>query len=155
MWPIPLTRPAAGRFPGSPQWLLAEPFFGVGISDVAQLVDPTSALVDDRAGLSAADPAKLLAACEQVKAAIVADNTAGTVTMHLAQPWGPFLGTIAGTYGSVLDKNWSITQGTWDGSCLNWQNWYATNTADDPLSSVTNGTGPFKLDHWTNLARRL
>ena len=77
----------------SPQWLLAEPFFGVGISDVAQLVDPTSALVDDPAGLSAADPAKLLAACEQVKAAIVADNTAGTVTMHLAQPWGPFLGT--------------------------------------------------------------
>jgi peptide/nickel transport system substrate-binding protein len=133
----------------SPQWLLAEPFFGVGISDIAEQVDPSGSLDDNRDGLKTADPAKLVAACEQVKAAIVADNAAGTVTMHLAQPWGPFLGTIAGTWGSILDKNWSIAQGAWDGSCLTWQNWYATNSGEDPLTALINGTGPFKLDHWT------
>ena len=132
----------------SPQWLLAEPFFGVGKTDISLMVDPTGSLQDNRAALQAWNPADLLAACTQVKAAIVADNTAGTVTMHLAQPWGPFLPTIAQTWGSIMDKNWTIARGGWDGSCNTWQNWYATNSGEDPLTAITNGTGPFTLDHW-------
>src|SRR5690349_13498793 len=42
-----------------PQWLLAEPFFGVGMDDVSMLVDDTGALADDQAALAAADPATL------------------------------------------------------------------------------------------------
>jgi peptide/nickel transport system substrate-binding protein len=133
----------------SPQWLLTEPFFGTGIYDISLLVDPTGGLMDDRAALSAADPAVLLAACQEVKAAIVANNAAGTVTMHLAQPWGPFLGIIAGTWGSILDKEWTIAQGGWDNSCNTWQDWYAMDSAEDPLTAAVNGTGPFKLDHWS------
>jgi len=75
----------------SPQWLLAEPFFGVGVDDISLLVDETGALADDRAGLMAADPAKLKAACETVQSKIVADDAAGTVTMTLAQPLGSIL----------------------------------------------------------------
>jgi ABC-type transport system substrate-binding protein len=48
----------------SPQWLLAAAFLGSTISDIAEVVDPSGALDDDKAGLSAADPAKLKAACE-------------------------------------------------------------------------------------------
>ncbi len=70
------------------------------------------------------DPAKLKAACEQVKAAIVADDAAGTVTMNLAQPWGPFLPTLAKTWGSVMEKKWVVENGGWDGSCDTWQNFY-------------------------------
>jgi len=130
----------------SPQWLLAEPFFGVGIDDISVVVDPEGGLYDDRDGLAAADPATLKAACEKVQAAIVADDAAGTVTMTLAQAWGPFLATIAQTWGAVMDKQWVVSSSGWDGTCDTWQNYYAMQSADDPFTAIENGTGPFKLD---------
>jgi ABC-type transport system substrate-binding protein len=139
----------------SPQWLLYEPFFGVdtfsdcGYPDISCLVDPTGAMMDDSEALKAADPAKLQETCKKVQDAVVADDAAGTVTMHLAQPWGPFLVTIAQGWGSVMSKEWTIAQGGWDGSCDTWQNSYAVSSESDPLSKVMNGTGPFKFDHWT------
>ena len=134
---------------GSPQWLLYEAFFGVGTDDISLLVDPEGNLYDDREALAAADPAKLVAACEQTKAAIVADDATGTVTMTLAQPWGPFLPTIAQTWGSIMDQKWVAENGGWDGSCDTWQSFYAMTAAEDTLTAITNGTGPFKPDHWT------
>ncbi len=134
----------------SPQWLLSEPFFGVGNTDVTNLIDPSGALTDDRAGLSATDPAKLKDVCTQVQSAIVADDAAGTVTMTLKQPWGPFLATIAQTWGSVMDKKWVADQKGWDGSCDTWQNFYGMASADDPFSAIANGTGPFTLDKFAN-----
>jgi peptide/nickel transport system substrate-binding protein len=80
---------------------------------------------------------------------IVADDAAGTVTMTLAAPWGPFLPTIAQTWGSVMDKEWVAEKGGWDGSCDTWQKFYGVTAADDPFSTIMNGTGPFKLDHRT------
>jgi peptide/nickel transport system substrate-binding protein len=133
----------------SPQWLLAEPFFGVGTDDISLVVDPTGAVSDDRAALSALDPATLKAACEKVQSAIVADDAAGTVTMTLAQPWGPFLATIANNWGGIMQKEWVIQNGGWDGSCDTWQNYYAMTSEEDPFTSIANGTGAFKLDHWT------
>jgi ABC-type transport system substrate-binding protein len=133
----------------SPQWLLAEPFFGVGIDDISLLVDPEGNLYDDQAGLAAADSTTLKAACKKVASAIVADDAAGTVTMTLAQPWGPFLSTIAQVWSSIMDKDWTIKNGGWDGSCDTWQNFYAVSSENDPLTTIMNGTGPFKLDHWT------
>ncbi len=132
----------------TPQWLLAEPFFGVGLDDITMIVDE-GASADDRETLMANDPAVLVAACEKVKAAIVADDEAGTVTMTLAQPWGPFLPTIANGWGSVMDKEWVIENGGWDDSCDTWQNYYAKTDAENPLTPIANGTGAFKLDHWT------
>ncbi len=133
----------------SPQFLLAEPFFGVGVDDASLLVDDTGTLADDQAGMIAADPAKLVAACEQVKAAIVADDAAGTVTMTLKQPWGPFLATIAQTWGSVVEQKWVAANAGWDGSCDTWQKFYASTTETDSIDKIANGTGPFKLEHWT------
>ena len=83
------------------------------------------------------------------------DNGAGTVTMHLAQPWGPFLATLAQPLGSIMDKAWTINMGGWDDSCDTWQDWYATNSAEDPLSAVANGTGPFQLERWDLNAKQL
>jgi peptide/nickel transport system substrate-binding protein len=134
---------------GSPQWLFTEPFFGVGIDDISLLVDPEGNLYDDREALSAADPAALTAACEKVKSLIVADDAAGTVTMTLAQSWGPFIPTVVGTWGSAMDKEWVIENGGWDGSCDTWQNFYGMTEEEDPFTTIANGTGPFKLDHWT------
>ena len=129
----------------SPQWLLAEPFFGVGVDDISIVVDGEGAAADDREAMLAMDPAALVAACEKVQTAIVADDAAGTVTMTLAQSWGPFLATIAQTWGSVMDKEWVVENGGWDGSCDTWQNYYAMQSAEDPFSTIENGTGPFVL----------
>ncbi len=133
----------------SPQWLLAEPFLGVGNDDITMIVDG-GASADDKETLLKNDPAVLKAACEKVQAAIVADDAAGTVTMTLAQAWGPFLATIANGWGSIMDKEWVIENGGWDGSCDTWQNYYGMTSAEDPFTAIMNGTGPFKLDHWTN-----
>jgi peptide/nickel transport system substrate-binding protein len=133
----------------SPQWLLAEPFFGVGLDDVTGIVDDFAS-ADDRDTLKTNDPAVLVAACEKVQAAIVADDAAGTVTMTLAGPWGPFLPTIAQTWGSVMDKEWVVENGGWDGSCDTWQDFYGMASADDPFSTVANGTGPFTLEKFAN-----
>ena len=106
-------------------------------------------MVDDPENLQQADAATLKSVCEDLKTKIVADDAGNTVTMTLAQPWGPFLATIAQTWGSVMDAKWVADNGGWDGSCDTWQKFYGIQSPDDPLSKVTNGTGAFVLDHWT------
>jgi peptide/nickel transport system substrate-binding protein len=133
----------------SPQWLYTEAFFGTGVYDIAELVDPSGDLGDDPEGLQAADPELLMAACERVMSAIVADEAAGTVTFNLDQSWAPLLATIAGSWGAIIDKDWAIENGTWDGDCATWQNFYGIGSDNTPLRDVINGTGPYKLDHWT------
>jgi len=135
----------------SPQWLLAEPFLN-GVDDISFVLDPSGKLEDDKASLQKLDPAKLAAACKQVTDAIVADDSANTVTFHLTQSWGPLLATIAQTWGSIQSKTWVSANGGWDGDCATWQNFYAP-TSDDinktKVGTTENGTGPFKLNHWT------
>jgi peptide/nickel transport system substrate-binding protein len=133
--------------PNTPGFLMTEPFFKV--FDAAELVDPSGALDGDAEALKAASAADLVAACETVKAAITFDNDAGTVTMKLAQPWGPFIATIAQRWASVINKEWAAANGAWDGDCATWQNHYGIPSESLPLRDKTNGTGPYKLDHWT------
>lgn len=136
----------------SPQWLFTEPLLGVGTYDIAEVVDSTGALDDDKEGIKAADPATLKAACEKVTAAIVPDDTAGTVTFHLAQAWAPFISTFTGSWGSIQSKAWVSSNGGWDGSCDTWQNYYGVVAEDlnkTALGTSAMGTGPYKLDHWT------
>ena len=134
----------------SPQWLFTEAYFGTGIYDITCLVDNNQCqFEDDPSGLQGVDPTILRNICNRVTNTIVADNAAGTVSFHLAQPWSPFLATLIGSWGSIIDKEWSIAQGAWDGNCSTWQNYYGVNSDTTPLRNITNGTGPFKLDHWT------
>ena len=134
----------------SPQWLLTEPLLGVDIYDIAVLVDPN--LVDDQVGIANADPIKLKAACNSVTSAIVADNSTGKVTFHLAQAFAPFLSVLSATWGSIQSKAWVSSNGGWDGSCDTWQNFYARTSSqlnNTPLGNSAMGTGPYKLDYWT------
>ncbi len=133
----------------TPQWLLSEPLLGTGISDVTYLIDSTGNLVNDRAALQAWAPSQdLVTACNTVQSAIVADDVAGTVTFHLEQGWTPLLATLAGIWGSVIDQQWAVDNGAWDGECSTWQDHYAMTSEEDPLTGITNGTGPYKLGHW-------
>jgi peptide/nickel transport system substrate-binding protein len=134
----------------SPMWLLTEPIFGIGVYDIAALVDP--AYVDDPARLAKANPEKLQAVCQRLKEAIQADNNAGLVTFRLAQSWAPFLPTIANGWGGVRSKAWTIANGGWDGDCRTWQNYYGRTIEQlnkTPLGAAGMGTGPYRFDHWT------
>ncbi|MEP7359597.1 MAG: ABC transporter substrate-binding protein, partial [Anaerolineales bacterium] len=136
----------------SPQWLYYEAFFGTGVTDIAELVMSDGSLDDNREELVKQDAAKLASVCKQVTDAVVADEAAGTVVFHLAQPWGIMLPTIAQTWGSIQSKAWVGANGGWDGDCATWQNFYAASSEqlnELGLGVKENGTGPFKLDHWT------
>jgi peptide/nickel transport system substrate-binding protein len=112
-------------------------------------VDETGALDDDPDGVKAADPALLAATCQRVMDAIVYDDAAGTVTFNLSQSWGPFLATLAQSWGSVIDKDWAISKGAWDGDCATWQDFYGITSETSPLRDEANGTGPYMLESWT------
>lgn len=115
---------------GGPHWMTLEAFFGVYAAyDVADTPD---------------------AICAAVKAAVVADDDAGTVTftLNLPTPW--FLAMMANTFmGAVYDMEWMVEQGAWDGDCATWEQWTDPSAEDTVLFNHANGTGPYKLDHWT------
>jgi len=153
--------------PDSPQFLLTEPFFGVGMQDISAVVQALldgaqpgpltteqidkasgTALLGDAAGMQAVDPKVLKQTCEWVSSLIVADDAKGTVTLNLATPWGPLLATLANTWGSVMDKKWVGENKGWDGSCDTWQNFYAVTPENNPLNDLENGTGPYVMSAW-------
>jgi peptide/nickel transport system substrate-binding protein len=139
--------------PNGPQWLLLEPIFGyASCHDITEAIDPECNMAGDRealAAFAAENPAEAIAVCEMVKEAVVADDDAGTVTINMAMPWGLMLATLAQPWGSVLDSEWAIEQGAWDGECENWWDIYAVGSENSPLTDKVNGTGPYMLDHWT------
>jgi peptide/nickel transport system substrate-binding protein len=137
--------------PNSAQWLLLEPILGFNnCFDITEAIDPECNLAGDAAGLVETAAAEdLVAVCEQVQAAVVADDAAGTVTFNLAMPWGPFLATLPPAWGSILDMEWAIEQGSWDGTCETWQNHYAPGAENSELTAIVNGTGPYRLESWT------
>jgi peptide/nickel transport system substrate-binding protein len=135
--------------PNGPQWLLLEPILGYASGDVTEEIGE-GAFAGDRASLiDGASADELAATCNKVQAAIVADDDAGTVTFNLAQPWGPFLATLAQSWGASTDMEWAMANGAWDNDCATWQNWYAPGAENDELGAIINGTGPYMLDHWT------
>jgi len=154
----------------SPQFLIIEPFYGVGTTDISEMVEVAQALglealadgisteelasaegtlYDDVEAMKAVDPAILKGVCEDLYSKFESDDAAGTISMKLALPWAPFISTIAGYWSSAMNPAWVAEQGGWDGSCDTWQNFYAMQPENDPIYDQTNGTGPFILDHWT------
>jgi len=132
----------------TPALLLTEPLLGIGLLDVSYLLDDTGALLDDVDGVKAKPAEEVMAACQTVTSAVVADDAAGTVTFKLAQPYAPFIATLAHTVASIMDMEWAVELGAWDGSCDSWTDYYAVPKETDPLADVTNGTGPYKLESW-------
>ncbi len=126
-----------------PHWMTLEAFFGLyTIEDLA--------IGDSGKEFAALSDTELVAACEKVKAAVVADDEAGTVTYNLATstPW--FLAMLTNSFlAATYDMEWMVEQGAWDGSCDNWVQWHDPEAENTVLFDQMNGTGPYKFDHWT------
>jgi peptide/nickel transport system substrate-binding protein len=132
--------------PDSPQWMIDTALLGV--SDVTMLIAPDGSLIGDRGALLAQPAAARQAACEAVKRTVTFNAVNRTVTFHLPQAHGPFLSVLATPWGSIMDKDWLITYGPWDGDCATWASSYAIAAQDSPIANRVNGTGPYMLDYW-------
>ena len=121
---------------GGPSWILLQPFFGLDVQSFENDVVKKQ---------FNGDWAK---AAQAVEDAITFDNKAGTVTMKLKQPYGPFLQILTGTWASIISMPWAIQQGAWDGKPEDVQKYNNPSADADPLFKVMNGTGPYKLENW-------
>ena len=126
-----------------PHWMTLEAFFGLYTVEDLAIGDSGKEFAD-------LSDDELVAACEKVKSAVVADDEAGTVTYNLATstPW--FLAMLTNSFlAATYDMEWMVEQGAWDGSCDNWVQWHDPEAENTILFNQMNGTGPYKLDHWT------
>jgi peptide/nickel transport system substrate-binding protein len=72
------------------------------------------------------------------------------VVFHLSDPaWGlAFLQILCGPWASVVDKEWCIANGDWDGTEQTWEDYNNPDISQSYLCNHTNGTGPWELEEW-------
>ncbi|MFC1927102.1 ABC transporter substrate-binding protein [Chloroflexota bacterium] len=107
---------------GGPVWMLDEELLGVYYSPDA--------------GFAAID------------AAIEVDG--GDVVITLADPaWAiPFLQVACGPWCSIVDKEWCVANGEWDGTEETWMDFHDPEAGTSYLWDEANGTGPWELEYW-------
>ncbi|MBA7688830.1 putative D,D-dipeptide-binding periplasmic protein DdpA [subsurface metagenome] len=115
---------------GGPQWMFFEPFFGPTIHS-SRDVEPLMPLAD-------------IKACVEVVTSVDAD----WVHFTLFAPYEPFLQILAGPWASIVDKEWCIENGDWDGTQASYEALNNPDPGASPLHLITNGTGPFELERW-------
>lgn len=71
-----------------------------------------------------------------------------SVIFHLPAPYPPFLGLMAKSWGCVVDKEWVIEQGGWDGTLENAPKYHKVDSGEETLHHITNGTGPYIMKSW-------
>jgi peptide/nickel transport system substrate-binding protein len=70
------------------------------------------------------------------------------VILHLPKPYPPLMSILCYTASSILDKEWAIAHGCWDGKIENAAKYNNPAPGHEPLQKIENGTGPYKLKLW-------
>ena len=109
-----------------PQWMIFEPLFGLG--------NYTSRTEDG------------LISLDEIKSKVEVDGQ--WVQFNLATPYEPFLQILASSWGSIVDMNWCIENGDWNGTEESYEALNSPVPGGSPINSMTNGTGPFMLELW-------
>jgi peptide/nickel transport system substrate-binding protein len=137
-----------GRIDGY-HWITYEAFFGPELS-MASIKDFAAAYIG-KDSFDDLNDDELVQVCEAITGAVVADDDAGTVTYNLAGnvPW-LFALTSQQFLGGILDMEYMVEIGDWDGDCTsNWAQFADPSVEESLLFNDANGTGPYMLDHWT------
>jgi peptide/nickel transport system substrate-binding protein len=71
-----------------------------------------------------------------------------TVILHLPEPYPPLMSILCYTASSILDKEWAISKGCWDGNIKNAAKYNNPAPGLEPLQKIENGTGPYTLKLW-------
>jgi peptide/nickel transport system substrate-binding protein len=70
------------------------------------------------------------------------------VIFHLPEPYPPFLGIIA-NYGSlIMDKEWAVENGCWNGNIADAVKYNNPPMGKEPLQNKANGTGAYQMAFW-------
>ena len=109
-----------------PQWMFFEPLFGLGTY--------TSRTEDG------------LIPLEQIKSKVEVDGQ--WVQLNLATPYEPFLQILASSWGSIVDMDWCIENGDWNGTQESYEALNNPVPGGSPINSISSGTGPFMLELW-------
>lgn len=137
---------------GGPMWMLLEPLLGVdsieGIAKELTGVENYSDIFVDGEVKDEYKEAMIKVFTDYVDKAVEIDGN--NIVFHLAQAYSPFMNILAhgGSWSAIINKEWSIEQGAWDGKADTWWKYHDPQNEEDPLYRVTNGTGPFKLVRW-------
>jgi len=109
-----------------PQWMFFEPLFGLG--NYTSRTD---------SGLIPLD---------EIKSKVEVDGQ--WVQFNLATPYEPFLQILASSWGSIVDMDWCIANGDWNGTEESYEALNDPVPGGSPINSLANGSGPFKLELW-------
>ena len=70
------------------------------------------------------------------------------VIFHLPRPFPPLMGILAYSAASVIDKEWAISSGCWDGNIKNAARFNNPPPGHEPLQKIANGTGAYRMKLW-------
>jgi peptide/nickel transport system substrate-binding protein len=70
------------------------------------------------------------------------------VIIRLPRPYPPLMGILANSCAVVLDREWAIANGAWDGRIENAATYNNPPPGHEPLLKVANGTGAFRFKSW-------
>ena len=107
-----------------PQWMIFEPLLGIGTSRIDDGLIPLA----------------------DITGAVEVDGD--WVQFNLVAPYEPFLQILTQTWSNIVDKEWSIANGDWDGTQASYETLNDPPAGGSPIQAITNGTGPFKLERW-------
>ena len=70
------------------------------------------------------------------------------VLLHLPRAFPPLMGILANSAGAILDREWAISKGCWDGNIKNAAGFNNPAPGHEPLQNIANGTGAYRLKIW-------
>ncbi len=85
---------------------------------------------------------------DQIDSAVEVDGD--WVVLHISDPgWRlQFLQILCSPWASIVDKEWCIANGDWDGTEETWMDYNNPGVSESYLYDHTNGTGPWELEEW-------
>ncbi|MBO7605842.1 MAG: ABC transporter substrate-binding protein [Elusimicrobiaceae bacterium] len=89
---------------------------------------------------------------DDLKNAIYADGN--NLIVKLKKPFAPFLAIMA-RWSYIINKNWAISQGTWDGSAETMKEFNNPQKQNSALFDKANGSGPFIIERWDKPKKRI
>jgi peptide/nickel transport system substrate-binding protein len=111
---------------GGPIWMFYEPLLGV-------------------AGSRDGDGNVVVSIDDIMKAVEVEDQN---VVFHLKDPYPPFLGILAQYWSGIINKEYMIENGAWDGKKQGWERFNNPDQGAETLYNRAMGCGPYKLMKW-------
>lgn len=139
---------------GGPSWMLLETFTGFAtVEEIAQKVAgvPYAEMFDADGNLIPKYEEAIVKVYEEyIDPAVEVEGD--YVIIHLSETYTPFLNMLpqGAPWFSILDKEWCIEVGAWDGKANTWWKYHDPKEEEDPLYAKMNGTGPYKLVKWDN-----